>query len=454
MRSVLFTIPGLEIPIFAYGFMIMVGFLVGIFIATRRARKAGMDPNYILDLGIYLVIFGVLGARLFFIIQFNEKFNLRILNFLDGNFSIVGLTAGIALAALLYAFRGKIGFLRRFRDSSVNTKTFFTALALLAAIVFGRALYIVFNPSSLRTVAVVRPVEDFFPDSLRREPVFQPDRSLDRRITKVVGRVSVEGESFSEDAVHAYEFKPAIGATNEYGVTMDDAERWVRRTEGLPPLEMRPPYDLMLFEIWKGGLVYYGGVIGAILAALFFAYKRGISFWRLADICAPSVALGLACGRIGCFLNGCCWGKVAKNFPLALTFPKDSPAYNDHLAMKLITDASTHSLPVYPTQLMHCFAAVAMAVLVWLFGRSRLKRNHGDEILLLGLLYPIARFIVEFYRGDHKEFYLFGSLTISQSVGIFVFVVILVIFAMRRAKGWGRIKPGDSGLAGAGGNGN
>jgi phosphatidylglycerol:prolipoprotein diacylglycerol transferase len=433
--------------------MIMVGFLVGIFIATRRARKAGMDPNYILDLGIYLVVFGVLGARLFFILQFSSKFNLRILNFLDGNFSIIGLVAGVGLGAALYFLRDRIGFLKRFRDSTTNTKTFFTALALLAAIVLGRTFYIVFNPSSLKTVVVVNPSEDFFPDSFRHEPVFRPDRSLDRRIVKIVGRIRVEGESFSEDVVHAYEFKSAVEPKSVHGLTLEEAERWVERREGARPLEIRPPYSLMLFEIWKGGLVYYGGVIGAILAALLFAYRRSISFWRLADICAPSVAIGLACGRIGCFLNGCCWGKVAESFPLAITFPKDSPAYNDHLGMKLITDASTHSLPVYPTQLMHCFAAVAMAVLVWLFGKSRLKRNHGDEILLLGLLYPIARFIVEFYRGDHKEHYLFGSLTISQSVGIFVFAMILVVFAVRRAKGWGKITPGDAGQATAAKNG-
>jgi prolipoprotein diacylglyceryl transferase len=447
VRSVLFTIPGLGIPIFAYGFMIMVGFLAGIFIATRRARRAGMDPNYILDLGIYLVIFGVLGARLFFILQFHEKFNLRALNIFDGNLSIIGLLAGIALAVGLYLLRARINFLRRFRESTVNTRTFFTALALLAAIVLGRAFYIAFNPSSLKTVAVVNPSEDFFPGTFRREPVLRADRTLDRRITKVLGRIRIEGGSFSEDGVYAYEFRPAAEAGSQHGFTVEEAEREVEEREGARPLEIRPAYDLMLFEIWKGGLVYYGGVIGAIAAALFFAHKRGIRFWQLADICAPSVAIGLACGRIGCFLNGCCWGKVAEGFPLAITFPPGSPAFEDHVALKLIAEDAAHSLPVYPTQLMHCSAAVAIALLVWLFGRSRLKRANGEEILLLGLLYPVARFIVEFYRGDHKEFYLFGSLTISQSVGVFVFIAILVIFALRRAKGWGRIEPAASAAA-------
>jgi phosphatidylglycerol:prolipoprotein diacylglycerol transferase len=190
----------------------------------------------------------------------------------------------------------------------------------------------------------------------------------------------------------------------------------------------------MVFEIWKGGLVYYGGVIGAIAAALFFAYRRKVRFWQLADLCAPSVAVGLACGRIGCFLNGCCWGKIAQTFPLAITFPVDSPAWTQHVDAGLIPKTAAHSLPVYPTQLMHHTAAIALAVIVWLYGRSRLKRSQGEEILLLGMLYPWARFIVEFYRGDHEIRYLFGSLTISQSVGLFVFAFCLIVFLVRRFK--------------------
>jgi phosphatidylglycerol:prolipoprotein diacylglycerol transferase len=109
--------------------------------------------------------------------------------------------------------------------------------------------------------------------------------------------------------------------------------------------------------------------------------------------------------------------------------------------MHRITASAAHSLPVYPTQLMHHICAILLALAVWLFGRSRWKRNDGEEILLLGMLYPVGRFIVEFYRGDHQEFYLFGSLTISQSVGIFVFIGCLTVFAVRRWKGWGRLEP-------------
>ena len=114
------------------------------------------------------------------------------------------------------------------------------------------------------------------------------------------------------------------------------------------------------------------------------------------------------------------------------------------MAMREIADTAARSLPVYPTQLMHHAFAILLALAVWRFGHSRLKRNHGEEILLLGMLYPWARFAVEFFRADNDPSYLFGSLTISQSVGIFVFAACLGVFLLRRRKGWGRIEPTDT----------
>ena len=131
---------------------------------------------------------------------------------------------------------------------------------------------------------------------------------------------------------------------------------------------------------------------------------------------------------------------MAESFPLAITFPKDSPAWKQHEALHKIAKTAAHSLYIYPTQLMHCAFAIVLALIVWRFGRSRLKRSHGEEILLLGMLYPWARFVVEFYRADNEPSYLFGSLTISQSVGIFVFIICLAAFMLRRYKGWGRLE--------------
>ncbi len=281
--------------------MIMVGFLVAIFIATKRARKAGMDPNNILDLGIYIVVFGVLGARMFFIIQFRDKFGFEIFNIFDGNLSVIGILAGLGIGAALYFYRKKLKLFKRFHDNTVNTRVFFAVVAVLTATVLGRALYIAITPSSTKIVAITRSRAEFYPDSLHSQEVRTEDR---RMVTRVMGRVSKPGDSFGKPDTHAYEFRPARDRTGPYLFTYKEAQDWLLQ-QGVVYDELRPAYNLMLFEIWKGGLVYYGGVIGAVLAALYFTYRRKIKFWPLADICAPSVAAGLACGRIGCFLNGC-----------------------------------------------------------------------------------------------------------------------------------------------------
>jgi len=97
------------------------------------------------------------------------------------------------------------------------------------------------------------------------------------------------------------------------------------------------------FQIWKGGLVFYGsaigGVVGYFLGHHFVFRKRGVSSWQLADIVAPSVALGLCIGRFGCLLNGCCFGNVACAQCPAIHFPVSSPAFQA-LHMQLVRAGS------------------------------------------------------------------------------------------------------------------
>ncbi len=78
-----------------------------------------------------------------------------------------------------------------------------------------------------------------------------------------------------------------------------------------------------IFAIWNGGLVFYGGLITAMVGLIIYIKRKKLSLWKLADAVAPAIMLGLALGRIGCFLNGCCWGAVCEpGFPLAVQFPR------------------------------------------------------------------------------------------------------------------------------------
>src|SRR5947209_7946554 len=83
------------------------------------------------------------------------------------------------------------------------------------------------------------------------------------------------------------------------------------------------------FRIWEGGIVLYGGIITGILSFLAFYYlllkRAGVSLWKLVDACGPTLALGIALGRIGCFLNGCCYGHVAPEGTPSAAFPLLSP---------------------------------------------------------------------------------------------------------------------------------
>jgi prolipoprotein diacylglyceryltransferase len=93
-------------------------------------------------------------------------------------------------------------------------------------------------------------------------------------------------------------------------------------------------YDVPLnriFRIWEGGIVLYGGIIAGMLTFLgfyhWFLKRAGVPFWKLVDACGPTLALGIALGRIGCFLNGCCWGHVAPEECPAIGFPlRTAPA--------------------------------------------------------------------------------------------------------------------------------
>src|SRR5438105_13418624 len=91
-----------------------------------------------------------------------------------------------------------------------------------------------------------------------------------------------------------------------------------------------------IFMVWRGGLVFYGGLIGASLACLLYAGLKRVPVWKLADILAPSIALGSAFGRIGCLMNGCCYGREC-HLPWAITFPPGS-------------HPAPAGIPLHPTQ--------------------------------------------------------------------------------------------------------
>ncbi len=166
-------------------------------------------------------------------------------------------------------------------------------------------------------------------------------------------------------------------------------------------------------QYWKGGIVYYGGIVGGSLAFFGYRWFRPFPLRPYMDTIAPSIAIGTLFGRLGCFLNGCCFGDPC-GLPWALSFPKPSPPWQQHVALGLIPPSAVQSLPVHPTQL---YSAIdALILLILLSAYFPLRRRDGEVIGLLMITYPITRFLIEYLRNDEGVF--FAGLTVSQTISV------------------------------------
>ena len=141
--------------------------------------------------------------------------------------------------------------------------------------------------------------------------------------------------------------------------------------------------------------------------------------------------IGVAFGRIGCFLNGCCYGAITQSF-LGIRFPKASGPYIEHLKDGKIAREEEFSAPVLPTQLMETAATLAFFFVLSWYDRTR-KKHSGETALLAGMLYPAWRFIVEFLRDDPRGAPILG-LSYSQVVSLLVFLVCGVAFFLLRRR--------------------
>ena len=161
-----------------------------------------------------------------------------------------------------------------------------------------------------------------------------------------------------------------------------------------------------------GGFSLHGGILGGALFVLFFAQKHQIHKGKLLDLCSPSLALGTAIGRIGCFLNGCCYG-IPSNLPWAVKFPE--------VAEK-----------VHPTQLYASFFN-----LILFFGLLKIKKYRKFDgwlslVYLIG--YSSFRFILEiFRRGATAKIVLF-SLTQAQLLSIFIIITAALVIILHKPR--------------------
>jgi len=236
---------------------------------------------------------------------------------------------------------------------------------------------------------------------------------------------------------------------------------------------------LGVFAIWRGGLEFLGGVVPAVGFLLLYLHIRKLPIRRYLDVLAMGLMMGLAFGRLGCFLNGCCFGRPT-DLPWALRFPYRSYAYVSQInldpardraepylhvpprdyadfytqdgtwypkPLEALTEQQRYEvtkgryrcLSIHPTQLyasVHAFLLCGILYLLWrrsLAGaRSDRRRSRlwqpGIAVAGLCLLYGPGRFVLEALRDDNP--YELGTLTISQIMGIVMFLAGLVLFAV------------------------
>jgi len=170
-------------------------------------------------------------------------------------------------------------------------------------------------------------------------------------------------------------------------------------------------YPLDIFRLNRGGLAFQGGLLSGILAAWFYIRKNKMPLWKTADVMSPYLALGHAVGRIGCMLNGCCYGKPTYSY------------FGFYLPGHVIQ-------PLHPTQLyMSLYHLLTFIILKKIYEK---KRFDGSVFFSYLALFSLGRFFIDFYRGDLKAV-LFG-LTVSQIISLAILFASVILLFKRRVE--------------------
>lgn len=169
-------------------------------------------------------------------------------------------------------------------------------------------------------------------------------------------------------------------------------------------------------QILGRGGVFYGGFLLAVACSAVYCRLVNLPGWQVADCVAPGLALAQGLGRVGCFLAGCCWG-TATQLPIGVTFRSE--------LAHTITGVPL-GVRLHPTQLYE--AAVVLLVIPFLMWLRKRRSFSGQVILVYVLFYAVARFFLEFLRGDPRGYYFHHLLSTSQFIGLLI--IPLAIFLL------------------------
>ncbi|CRK85532.1 Prolipoprotein diacylglyceryl transferase [Candidatus Providencia siddallii] len=186
---------------------------------------------------------------------------------------------------------------------------------------------------------------------------------------------------------------------------------------------------LYLFKIWNGGMSFHGGLIGVICAILYYSSNKNKNFFMISDFIAPLIPFGICMGRIGNFINGELWGRVALNIQWAFLFPNSRNqdiqlALQDYSLIPILNKYNV--LPRHPSQLYEMFLE-GIILLFILFFFIRKPRPTGSTSGLFLFSYGFFRFIVEFFREPDIQLGLFNGISMGQILSIPMIVIGIAI---------------------------
>ena len=175
-----------------------------------------------------------------------------------------------------------------------------------------------------------------------------------------------------------------------------------------------------LLTLARSGGVFYGGLIVAVIVALWYIRRVGLPLWTTCDVFAPGIALGHVVGRFGCLFAGCCYGKPTTR-PWGITFTDPFAAANVGTPL---------GVALHPTQLYEAGAELLILIVLLLTERKG-RPFPGRTFWLYMLLYAISRFVIEFYRGDDRG--TVGMFSTSQFISIVLapLAIVMLVYLSR-----------------------
>lgn len=175
------------------------------------------------------------------------------------------------------------------------------------------------------------------------------------------------------------------------------------------------PLDAL--KLWEGGLVFSGGLILGLFALVLYIRRHHLSFWTVADLWSPGVALGQGIGRIGCFMAGCCYGKpTALPWGCTFTNPKSLAPQN---------------IPLHPTQLYDFLSGLILFLILILIKKK--KGFEGQIFLWFLILHSTSRLIVERFRGDYRGLIPGTEMSVTQLITLLILLFSVITLFIKKS---------------------